>query len=173
MWQSLHLNYEHYMRILAEAEEHRIWEKIPPDEPYGSESNMLKQVEVGSVKDVHKRMRIQTLAAQARQILREQGKNDGRFGNRRTSEYVVRLIAKENPRFAERVASGEVAFTSARQAARAAGVSVPSRRPTVSLSDNLERVADKLKSYYGPDQVNRIIEWLRQETEESSQPEGK
>ena len=77
MWQSLHLNYEHYMGILAEAQEHRIWEKIPPDNPYGSESNMLKQVEVGTANDAHKRMRIQTLATQARQALRQPSSEGG------------------------------------------------------------------------------------------------
>ena len=61
MWQSLHLNYEHYMSILTEAEEAAIWEKIPPDAPYGSKTAMLKKVEVGDSKDAHKRMRIQTL----------------------------------------------------------------------------------------------------------------
>ena len=84
----------------------------------------------------------------------------------------MELIAKENPPFAEKLASGEVVFTSARQAARAAGVSIPARRPTVNLSDNVERVADKLKAYYTPDQVNRIIEWLAREAEESNRPES-
>ena len=170
MWQSLHLNYEHYMGILAEAQEHRIWEKIPPDNPYGSENNMLKQVEVGTANDAHKRMRIQTLAAQTRQVLRRPGGEKGTPRSWRSSEYVMGLIAKENPEFAEKIASGEVVFTSARQAARAAGVFIPARKPTVNLSDNVERVADKIKSYYSPDQVNRIIEWLAQETEELSRP---
>ena len=68
MWQSLHLNYEHYMSVLSEAEEHRIWEKIPPDAPYGSKEAMLAQVEVGDAKDAQKKMRVQTLAAQARAL---------------------------------------------------------------------------------------------------------
>ena len=185
MWQSLYLNYEHYMGILAEAQEYRIWENIPPDNPYGSESNMLKQVEVGTVKDAHNRMRTQTLAAQTRQILQQHGRqiereelkgdHDNLESPRRltSSEYIMRLIAKENPEFAEKIASGEVVFANARQAARAAGVFLPARKPSVNLSDNVERVADKLKSYYSPEQVKRIIEWLAQETEETNQAENK
>ena len=72
MWNSLHLNYEHYMTILSEAEEQHIWNKVPPEKPYGSKAEMLKRVEVGDSRDVQKRMKIQTLAAQAR-ALQKQG----------------------------------------------------------------------------------------------------
>ena len=65
MWQSLDHNFDRYISILTEAEEQAVWEKIPPDEPFGTKEKMLKQVEVGDAKDAHKRMRIQTLAAQA------------------------------------------------------------------------------------------------------------
>ena len=48
MWQSLQLNYEHYMTILEEA----LWEKIPPSRPYGTEANMLEHVMIGNNKGV-------------------------------------------------------------------------------------------------------------------------
>ncbi len=167
MWQSLHLNYEHYMTILGEAREHRIWESIPPDDPYGSEANMLKQVEVGNDKDAQKRMKVQTLAATARKIQQHggdrrsedfQGYHDNLENPKRGagSEYILSLVARDNPEFFARVVSGELSFTSAAAMARAAGVGLPSRKPSVSLSDNVERVADRLRSHYSPEQLERI-----------------
>ena len=171
MWQSLHLNYENYTTILDEAREHRIWEKIPPDDPYGSEANMLKQVEIGNDKDAQKRMKIQTLAATARKIQQHGGDRHSeefqdylgnletpRQGN--TSEYILGLVARDNPEFFAQVASGELSFTSAAATARAAGVGLPTRRPTLSLSDNVDRVADRMKAYCDPEQVRRIIDRL-------------
>ena len=160
MWQSLHLNYEHYMTILGEAREYRIWELIPPEAPYGSEANMLKQVEVGNDKDAQKRMKVQTLAATARQIQQHGGDRrsekvqPSKYGN--TNEYILSLIARDNPEFLAKMVSGEVSFTSAAAAARAAGVGLPSRKPTVSLSDNVDRVADRMKTHYTPEQFTEL-----------------
>lgn len=164
MWQSLHLNYEHYMTILGEAREHRIWELIPPEGPYGSEAKMLKQVEVGNDKDAQKRMKIQTLAATARRI--EQYGADRRsdkLENTRggfDSEYILSLVARDNPDFFAQVVSGELSFTSATAMARAAGVGLPARKPTVSLSENVDRVADRMKEYYTLEQIRRIADRL-------------
>ena len=155
MWQSLHLNFEHYMTILGEAREHRIWEKIPPDVPYGSEGNMLKQVEVGNDKDAQKRMKIQTLTATARKIHQNGGDrrseefqsyhdNSETLGRGSGSEYILGLVARDNPEFFAQVVSGELSFTSAAAMARAAGVGFLSRKPSVSLPDNVDRVADRM-----------------------------
>ena len=171
MWQSLHLNYEHYMTILGEARENRIWDKIPPDKPYGSEATMLKQVEVGNGKDAQKRMKIQTLAATARQRLQQGGdRRSDEFQDSHENlekskpgtnmEYIADLVRRDNPEFLAKVASGEMSFVSAAAMARAAGVSIPNRRPAVSLSDNVERVADRMKAHYSPEQVRRMAERL-------------
>ena len=171
MWQSLHLNYEHYMRILGEAREHRIWEKIPPDKPYGSEGNLLTQVEVGNDKDAQKRMKIQTLASTARRIMQRGGDRRSKefqdsLANLEKSkagdntEHILTLVARDNPDFLAKVASGELSFATARAIARAADVSMPSRKPAVSLSDNVERVADRIKAYYSPEQVQRMAKRL-------------
>ena len=167
MWQSLHLNYEHYITILNEAEAEAIWEKIPPEKPYGSKAKMLAQVEVGDSKDVHKQMRIQTLAAQAK-ALQRQGKlahedklyNGNvlppKYGN--NPEYLLERIARDNPDVFQRVIDGE--FVSARAAAREAGISLAQPKKTLTLSDNVERVADTLKAHYTREQMQRIIDRL-------------
>ena len=166
MWQSLHLNYEHYMSILTEAEEAAIWEKIPPDAPYGSKTAMLKKVEVGDSKDAHKRMRIQTLAAQARTLQKNGGARRGRdfqFDNGNTENntsgnsnaYLLARIGRDYPDMFQRVVDGE--FTSVRAAAREAGIALAQPKKTVTLSDNVERVADAIKGHYTREQVEQII----------------
>ena len=169
MWQSLHLNYEHYITILNEAEDEAIWDKIPPDKPYGSKTKMLAHVEVGDSKDAHKRMRIQTLAAQAKALQKNGGRrrgsdfqsdNDNTEKTSRGSDpqYLLARIARDHPDIIQRVADGE--FTSVRAAAREAGIALAQPKKTVTLSDNVERVADTIKGHYTPDQVQRIIAHL-------------
>ena len=166
MWQSLSLNYEHYITLLNEAEAEAIWEKIPPDNPYGSKAAMLKQVEVGESQDAHKRMRIQTLAAQAK-ALQQQGRSAAvqkSTGN--SNDYLLRRIARDYPNMLQRIADGE--FDSARAAAREAGIALAQPKKTVALSDNVERVADAIKGYYSPEQVRRMVEHLASPTPSGS-----
>ena len=184
MWQSLHLNYEHYMSILTEAEEAAIWEKIPPDAPYGSKTAMLKKVEIGDSKDAHKRMRIQTLAAQAkalqkrgrpagdekgynRSLLSDNGNGAGR-GN--ANAYLLARIAWDYPDMFQRVVDGE--FTSVRAAAREAGIALAQPKKTVTLSDNVERVADAIKGHYNRKQVEQIIARLTETMPAESEGEN-
>ncbi len=155
MWQSLRLNYEHYITLLNEAEAEAIWEKIPPDNPYGSKAAMLKQVEVGESQDAHKRMRIQTLAAQAK-ALQQTGRPAAvqkSAGN--SNVYLLRRIARDHPDTLQRIVDGE--FDSARAAAREAGIALAQPKKTVVLSDNVERVADAIKGYYTSEQVKQIV----------------
>ena len=168
MWHSLHLNYENYMSIMDEAEEHAIWEKIPPDAPYETKENMLKQVEVGSARDAHKRMRIQTIAAQARasqkhggnrrgadfQVSHEKLENGGG-----SQDYIFAVLQRDHPDIFQRVCNGE--FASARAAAKEAGLALAQSKKTMTLGDNVDRVADTLKAHYSAEQVERIIERLR------------
>ncbi len=178
MWQSLHLNYEHYMTILNEARDYRIWEQIPPEAPYGSEAKMLAQVEVGNDKDAQKRMKIQTLAATARRIKDNGGDRRSEdfqsyHGNSETvkrgnsEDYIMGLIARDNPEFMAKLAAGEVTFTGAAAAARAAGVAIPVRKTSVYLSRDVDGVAARLIAHYSPEQLSgltRRLLQLRRET---------
>ena len=42
MWLSLETSYETYVRTWADAEEYRVWEKVPYDNPYGTKEAMLE-----------------------------------------------------------------------------------------------------------------------------------
>ena len=180
MWQSLHLNYEHYMSILTEAEEAAIWEKIPPDAPYGSKTAMLKKVEVGDSKDAHKRMRIQTLAAQAKALQKHggarngdsQGYHDNLEKTQRGADpkYLLGRIARDRPDIFQRVVDGE--FTGVRAAAREAGIAMAQPKKTVTLSDNVERVADAIKGHYTREQVEQIIARLTETMPAESEGEN-
>ena len=173
MWQSLHLNYEHYMTILNEAREHQIWEKIPPDNPFGSEASMLNQIEIGDTKDAQKRMKVQTLAATARQM-KDHGNDrrgkesqgdtrhlDSSRGNK--ADYLLDRIRRDYPDVFERIVEGE--FTSVAEAAKAAGI-VKTKRKVVSLSENVGRLAETIHGHYTPDQVaeftRRVLALRRQ-----------
>ena len=163
MWQSLHLNYEHYMKILTEAREHRIWEKIPPDNPYGSETNMLSQVEVGDATDAQKRIKVQTLAATARQIKGHGGDHPLENPRVNRANHLLTRILRDHPAVFERIEQGE--FASVAEAARAAGI-VNKKRKVVSLSDNVGRLAETIHSHYTPEQVaeftRRVLDLRRQ-----------
>ena len=48
MWENLEICFGRLrFGLWREAEDHAIWEKVPPDNPYGSKEAMLKALEVG------------------------------------------------------------------------------------------------------------------------------
>ena len=74
------------------------------------------------------------------------------------SDYLTARIARDRPDIWERMKRGE--FDSVKAAAREAGIPLPQPRRTMSLSDNVVRVADKLRRHYTQEQVQRIAERL-------------
>ena len=76
----------------------------------------------------------------------------------RASDYLTARIARDRPDIWERMRRGE--FNSVRAAALEAGIPLPQPRRTMSLSDNVERVAKRLRQHYSRDQVQRIAERL-------------
>ena len=80
MWQSLDHNFDRYMETWTDAQEHRIWEKIPRDNPYGSKDEMLRQLAVGDEKEAQKRLKVQVLASKAKALQRH-------GGNRRSEDF--------------------------------------------------------------------------------------
>ena len=47
MWENLAICHDSYVEVWREAEEHAIWEKIPPDNPFGSKEAMLERLKIG------------------------------------------------------------------------------------------------------------------------------
>jgi len=66
----LHIDHQRFEEYLAELREHRAWEKVPVDEPYGSEDKMLA-VELGK--------RADEIRAQLRDIKAQQAAAENRI----------------------------------------------------------------------------------------------
>ncbi|MCY4437049.1 MAG: hypothetical protein OXE05_06915 [Chloroflexi bacterium] len=146
IWKSLNLDFERYMRTWAEAEEHAIWEKVPPRKPFGTKEVMLKALEIGN--DVAARSRVAVQAMPARPL-----NPVGSTG----ATYLITRISRDRPDILERMKNGE--FKSVAAAAREAGVLKP-RPKSVALLGNPKRVAANIKKHYTPEQVRALKDAL-------------
>ena len=149
LWVSLNLDFESYMTAWTEAEEHEVWEKVPYDNPFGSKVEMLRQLEIGDETAAKSRVACQAIAARA---MRPWG------GRRNKSDYLVARIARDRPDILERMKKGD--FQSMAEAVREAGIQTAKPRKTVTLSDKVERVAERLKEHYTPEQIRQLKDHL-------------
>ena len=94
------MDYEKYMEVWSEAEEHRVWEKVPYDAPFGTKEEMLHQLAVEDDKGAQRYMRVQSIAARAKRV-RLQGRSNAN-GNR-GDEYLTARIARDAPDVLERM----------------------------------------------------------------------
>ena len=150
LWVSLNLDFESYMTAWAEAEEHEVWEKVPYDNPFGSKDAMLRQLEIGDENAAKNRIACQAIAARA---MRPVGRQSGN-----KSDYLVARIARDHPDILERMKKGE--FQTMAEAAREAGIQTAKPRKTVTLSNEVERVAERLKEHYTPEQIRQLRDYL-------------
>jgi hypothetical protein len=130
-YQSKEVLIQQWEETLAEAEQHRIYEKVPPESPYGSLEAMLK-AELGVGVEESRRAKAQQMAADEGVLpLNRNGGDrkteDGVSGLLDNSEqrgtgtsYLVRRLKRDHPEVAEALGRGE--YPSARQAAIAAGI---------------------------------------------------
>ena len=168
LWGSLNLDFESYMTAWAEAEEHKVWEKVPYGNPFGTKDGMLKQLAIGDDEAAKNRVSCQAIAARASRYQGRPAKGEDKGyrgnllrGNRADS--LIARIARDRPDVLERMKRGE--FDSVAAAAREAGIGFAKRKKTVTLSDNVDRVAESLKGHYSPEQLARIRERLAGESE--------
>ena len=142
-WRALNFDYDLYTRTWEDAEAHKVWEKVPYDNPYGSKERMLKALAVGDIPAANARVAENAMTTQP---LAEHGTNQHTAGggslhyllpNRRGSAYLTARIARDRPDIWERMRLGE--FNSVAAAAREAGIRMPKPRRTVTLGDNVER----------------------------------
>ena len=162
-WRALNFDYELYMRTWDEAESHQVWDKVPYDAPYGSKERMLEALEIGDIpaakaRVVEKAMTVQPLSPHGTNQHDGENVTHVTSSRRNKTDYLTARIARDRPDVWERMKRGE--FNSVAAAAREAGIILPKPRRTVSLSDNVERVADRMMAHYSPEQVRRIIERL-------------
>lgn len=164
LWQSLTLDYDLYIRTWEEAEEHKVWEKVPYEAPFGSKEEMLRQLSIGDDKQAQKSMEVQSIAARARRLLHQGGTREKAQTYGTTRDRLLVRILRESPDVFERWERGE--FTSVPEAARAAGIELTKAKRKVTLGNDVGRLAEAIHSHYSSDQVSefalRILQLRRQ-----------
>ena len=162
-WGLLDTSYESYIATLSLVNEHRVWEKIPEDEPFGNREKMLEVLAIGDEDAARKEVTNQ-LARKALQTraLRQHGVNQhSEIGHSQDNvlkpgtrdDYLLARIKRDNPEVFERVLNGE--FETAAAAARAAGI-VRKRTRSISLGSNLDRLASTLSKHYTPEEFTEL-----------------
>lgn len=170
MWLNLETSYEAYIETWNDAEEYRVWDKIPYEQPYGTKEAMLEALEVGDTKMAQKRMQVQRVAATARRVQSNgphpfSGTDNDRLHKNQggtPEEYLAGRIKREAPDIFEKLVAGE--YESVRKAALDAGI-IKSGPKTISLGNNVKRLATTLKANYSPEQVQEIVQVLTEEDE--------
>ena len=141
MWENLEICLGSYIQVWHEAEEHAIWEKIPPDSPFGSKDALLERLRVGDENLAN--AKVAGLAAVPKHLKPRGGH--------------LRRIARDHPEIHRRMVNGE--FKSVSAAAREAGI-LRQRAKSVSLTTNTAKVAANIKKHYTPEQVQALKDAL-------------
>ena len=164
IWKSLDLDYKRYLTTWEEAEEYKVWEQVPYETPFGSKEEMLKQLAIGDDTQAKQRIDVQPIAARVRRLHRHLEDPRGKDFRRGTNpDYILLRLLHDNPDIFERWERGE--FPNAAAAAAEAGLEWVKRSKTLTLSKNIERVADRLRAHYTPDELQRIRDRLSDESE--------
>ena len=165
MWKDLDLDAVRYSQIWAEAEEHKVWEKIPYDKPYGTKEAMLEALGLGD--DAQARLRVAENAVAAvplqpnggvRRGDQYSGHNTGHQpvnGRSQNTKYLSARIARDRPDIWERMKRGE--FKSVAEAARAAGINIPKHKRVV-VNGNVEKLAKSIREALGPEDFARFVD---------------
>ena len=143
MWGSIDSSISRYLEVWEAAEEHRVWETIPSEAPYGSIDLMKEKLKVGDAAEA--RAKTADLIIEA-QPSRKSGSN-----------YTAR-IKRDHPEIAQRMERGE--FKSVAEAARVAGIYT--QRKTITASADKGKVANSLLKTYGVDGCQELITALTQ-----------
>ena len=169
MWENLAICHDSYVEVWREAEEHAIWEKIPPDNPFGSKEAMLERLKIGDEDAAG--AKVAGLAAVTKPLKRHgtnQHSTNGDGGHvaqhvlpsSTRTDYLTARIARDRPDIHQRMLNGE--FTTVAAAARAAGISKP-RPKSVGLVQDLRRVAANIRKHYTREQVDSLRDALQED----------
>lgn len=167
MWGSLDLNVVRYEEVWDAAEEHRIWERIPVEEPYGSLEVMQERLKVGD--KAQARARTSDLIIRTKPLGRHGRPRNGsqdadQHLARGSGEYLAAVIKRDHPEVAARMERGE--FTSVAEAARAAGIYREGPKK-ITASPDKEKLAGSLMKVYGVDGCRELVEVLQRVMEEA------
>ena len=150
MWKALDIDLDIYLRTWAEAEEHKVWEKIPYENPYGTKEAMLADLELGD--DARARARVASDAVTAIP-LRPNG-----AAKKSSAERMTARIARDRPDIWERMKLGE--FTSVAAAAREAGIyQNKPRAKKVTVNDDVEKLAKSIREILGTEDFGRFVDF--------------
>jgi hypothetical protein len=167
LWTRAEPAYERYLEILREADEHRIWEKVPPDSPYGSRAAFLQAIGIGNEDAVERRRQEMEIMALTVGPSQKHGTNqhtrEGGCAHEHNLKWesnsakaLTARIARDRPDILERMKVGE--FLSARQAAIAAGIINPQRKH--ELPHDPSRAAEFLKKWFTQEDLAKIVRAL-------------
>lgn len=166
MWEFFESAGGTYLSVLEEAEAYKVWEVVPEGNPFGTRENMVAVLNIGDEQAARERLRREALQAAALRAGPGRPTNGDNGAARHhlpkgsnQTAYLMARIARDRPDVLERAQQGE--FKSATDAARAAGI-VFKRTRTMSLSDDVERVAGKLGSHYTLEQIAALTRRLLQ-----------
>lgn len=156
MWEAIDSSVNRYIEIWESAEEHRIWETVPYEAPYGSVEVMKEKLRVGDAAEA--RAKTAQLVIQVQPVRKS------------ASDYIAARIKRDHPDVAQQMERGE--FKSVAAAARAAGIY--NRARTITASRDKGRMANSLLKVYGVDGCQELITLLRQvmETPAEAQRQG-
>jgi hypothetical protein len=168
-YQSKQTSEDRWLRVLAEADELKIYTKVPPEKPYGSLDPMLL-AEIGetALSATEKvRIRARNIAADpATQPAPTHGEI-GRGRNRRTDstsnkkrgttmEYRLRKMKRDHPEVLEQIAAGKMTLP---EAERAVGVDTRGRRVwlAVDVDDAAKSIIRRFDNGYAEDLARAIL----------------
>lgn len=159
MWKFFESAEVSYLTVLEEATDHKVWEIVPEGNPFGSKENMVSVLNIGDEQAARERLRREALQSAALRVQRNPS-----FAKANTIDRLLTSIARERPDILDRAQQGE--FKSVAEAAKAAGIDVR-RTKTVTLSPNVDRLANRLIAHYTPDQftalARRMLQLRREE----------
>ena len=154
LWSMADREHDRYLEILSEADNHAIWEKIPPDAPYGSREALLEAIGVGDETSVERRRQEMQVKADTAKPLGAHGQYLAR-GTTATA-YLTARIARDHPDILERMKAGE--FSSVRAAAIEAGIIKPVREH--KIPHEASHVPALLRKWFSENELEEIIKGL-------------
>ena len=162
MWKTADFFVDRYLKRWQEAEKYRVWEKIPPNQPFGTKEAMIEALSISDEEMARARVVKQALTARPLQDQSRPSEDSekGYTGNvlrSNRAEYLTARIARDHPDILDRMADGE--FESVTAAARAAGI-IKARPKRVGLIANVDRVAENIRKHYTPEQVKALKDAL-------------
>jgi len=165
MFQLAELSVKDWEAAVADAERHKIYERIPPENPYGDIDSLL-HAEVGLTKAQAER----DVALRAEIALPQRTRSEAKRGNKNAAkeknnlcdtkivsvdaDYWTGRIARDHPDILDRMKSGD--YPSVRAAAKEAGL-VKSR---ISISMEPDKAARTIRRHFDDTGVAALIEAL-------------